>query len=102
MRIALVGGAPLVIADARNGEGGVWLQEGGGDVIVFAPEAAGPLHRVTAQGGVSVPVTTLGDGEVSHSFPQALPDGARFLFLAEGKSPGIYVQTLSPGQPTRI
>jgi Tol biopolymer transport system component len=102
MRVALDGGAPLVIADARNGEGGAWLQGAGEDVIVFAPEASGPLHRVPAQGGVPVPVTTLGDGEVAHSFPQALRDGTRFLYLVEGKSPGIYLQTLSPGLPTRI
>jgi Tol biopolymer transport system component len=96
MRVPAEGGTPIAITDATAGEGGTW-SGGDGGVIVFAPTAAGPLHRVPAGGGTSTPVTTLPDGHVSHSFPQFLPDGERFLYLAEGRSPGIFVQPLTGG-----
>jgi eukaryotic-like serine/threonine-protein kinase len=71
-------------------------------VIIFAPDAAGPLQRVLAQGGVPMPVTKLADGESAHSFPQFLPGGHRFLFLAEGTTPGIHVQSLDTGERTFV
>jgi Tol biopolymer transport system component len=97
MRLPAAGGTPTAISDAPAGEGGTWSDGDGDGVIVFAPLATGPLHRVSARGGTSSPVTTLASGQVSHSFPQFLPDGERFLYLAEGRSPGIYVQSLTPG-----
>ena len=103
MRISVAGGAPLKICDAQDPEGGTWFQAEGQDgVIIFAPNAAGPLQRVLAQGGVPTPVTTLADGETAHSFPQFLPDGRRFLFLAEGTKPGIHVQSLDSGERTFV
>ncbi len=95
MRISVAGGAPLTICDAPAGEGGAWFQPEGQDgIIVFAPSSDGPLQRVLAQGGVPTAATTLAAGETGHSFPQFLPDG-RFLYLARGNKPAIYVQ--SPG-----
>jgi eukaryotic-like serine/threonine-protein kinase len=103
MRISVAGGAPLKICDAQDPEGGTWFQTEGQDgVIIFAPDAAGPLQRVLAQGGVPTPVTKLADGETAHSFPQFLPDGRRFLFLAEGTKPGIHVQSLDTGERTFV
>jgi hypothetical protein len=57
---------------------------------------------VLAQGGVPTAVTKLADGETAHSSPQFLPDGRRFLFLAEGKQPGIHVQSLDTGERTFV
>jgi len=95
MRISVAGGAPQTICDAPAGEGGAWFQPEGQDgIIVFAPTTDGPLQRVLAQGGVPTAATTLAAGETGHSFPQFLPDG-RFLYLARGSKPAIYVQ--SPG-----
>jgi Tol biopolymer transport system component len=103
MRISVAGGAPLKICDAEFPEGGTWFQAEGQDgVIIFAPDQGGPLQRVLAQGGVPTAVTKLAEGETAHSFPQFLPDGRRFLFLAEGKQPGIYVQSLDTGERTFV
>jgi Tol biopolymer transport system component/DNA-binding winged helix-turn-helix (wHTH) protein len=73
--------APLNVCDAREGKGGTWNRD---DVIVFAPEPIGPLHRVSATGGVSEPIMKLDEarGDNSHRHPRFLPDGRRFLYLA--------------------
>ena len=103
MRIAVAGGAPLKVSDAKDPEGGTWFQAEGQDgVILFAPDAGGVIQRVLAQGGVPTPVTKLAEGESAHSFPQFLPDGRRFLYLAEGSQSGIYVQSLDAGARTRV
>jgi Tol biopolymer transport system component len=80
-RIDVAGGAPLTICDAPAGEGGTWNHE---DIIVFARDDAGGLFRVSAAGGVAIAVTTLDatHNEVSHRWPQFLPDGRHFLYLA--------------------
>lgn len=75
------GGPPLALCDSANGKGGTWSREG---VIVFALTHSSPLHRVSAGGGESTPVTELDAerGEESHRHPRFLPDGRRFLYLA--------------------
>ncbi len=101
-RIAFAGGSPLSICDAKSGQGGAWNRDG---VIVFTPDfPPSPLYRVPAAGGVATPVTTLdtAGGEVLHSWPQFLPDGRHFLYLAgnakdTGKS-GIYAQALGSAE----
>ena len=55
-KIDASGGPPLTICDAPVGEGGTWNRDG---VIVFAPDTAGPLARVSAAGGVAAPPTML-------------------------------------------
>src|SRR5262249_15946779 len=83
-KIAVSSGSPPSISDAASGDGGTWNQEG---VVVFAPDTAGPLSRIPAAGGVATPVTTLDQagGEFSHCWPQFLPDGKHFLYLARNK-----------------
>jgi Tol biopolymer transport system component len=80
-RIPVGGESPQVICPAPNPRGGTW---GKGDVIVFAPTAAGPLLQVSANGGDTRPATTLDAtrGETAHRFPAFLPDGKRFLYVA--------------------
>ena len=103
MRVPVTGGAPLTVCDAPDGEGGTWFQAKDEDgFIVFAPSQSGTLHRVPAQGGPSVAVTTPRVGENAHVFPQMLPDGRRVLFTARGREPGIYVQTLGFEERTRV
>jgi Tol biopolymer transport system component len=103
MRVAIAGGAPLVVCeDLGEGEGGTWFQADGQDgVIVFAPDLRGPLHRVPATGGKSQPFTTLAAGETSHSFPQFLPGGG-LLYLAEGTKTSVFVQRPGVNTPTFI
>jgi eukaryotic-like serine/threonine-protein kinase len=101
-RIDLTGGAPQVLADAQLGRGGTWNANG---VIVFAPTTDGPLMRVMANGGTPEVVTTLVSGQVSHRWPQFLPDGQRLIFLVtlgEQETHGVYVASLDDGKATRV
>jgi eukaryotic-like serine/threonine-protein kinase len=80
-KIEATGGPPLTICDAPNPRGGTWNQEG---VILFTPNLNVPLHRVSASGGTPTPVTSLdpGKGVTTHRWPQFLPDGRHFLYVA--------------------
>jgi Tol biopolymer transport system component len=80
-RVPSSGGPAQVICDAASGRGGTWNSRG---VIVFAPSTMGPLYRVPATGGAPVPVTKLDTslGETTHRWPDFLPDGGHFLYLA--------------------
>jgi len=75
------GSTPVVIADAPTGRSGSWSEDG---VILFSPTSTGPIHRVSAAGGKSVPVTTLDTSrrETTHRWATFLPDGRHFLYLA--------------------
>jgi serine/threonine protein kinase/Tol biopolymer transport system component len=80
-KVSATGGPPLVLCDAPGGRGGTWSRD---NVIVFTPATSGGVHRVSAGGGNSSPVTTLDTeyGETNHRFPWFLPDGRHFLFVA--------------------
>ena len=80
-KIESIGGPPLTICDAPNGRGGTWNQEG---LILFTPNLNVPLHSVSASGGTPIPVTKLdpSKGVTTHRWPQFLPDGRHFLFVA--------------------
>jgi Tol biopolymer transport system component len=75
-RIAADGGLAQVICHAPNGRGGSWGRDldGRPGTIVFAPDHAGVLLRVSSDGGQAVAVTSL-DGtrfELSHRQPEFL------------------------------
>ncbi len=80
-RVDSSGGPPLTLCDASVGKGGTWSED---DVILLAPSFNGPIHRVSAAGGESTPVTEVdaSRGENSHRFPVFLPGGNRFLYFA--------------------
>ena len=80
-RVSPSGGPAVALCDAPAGRGGTWAADG---TIVFAPSVSGPLHRVSAAGGVSTPVSAFDTsyGENSHRFPRFLPDGRTVLFTA--------------------
>ena len=82
-RIPAAGGDVDVICAASDGRGGTW---GTGGAIVFAPTVASCLMAVEPRGGEPRPVTVLDAAthEVTHRFPNFLPDGQHFLFLASG------------------
>jgi len=69
------------VCPAPNPRGAAWSP---GDVIVFAPGATGPLLQVPASGGTPTAATTLDStlAETAHRFPQFLPDGKHFLYVA--------------------
>ncbi len=103
-KVPVSGGAPQTLCEAKSFEGGTWSRDG---TILFSPGGTEPLYRVAAAGGVATPATQLdkGQGEVAHRWPQFLPDGRRFQYLAlsqqAGKS-GIYVQSLNSAGRTRV
>ena len=99
-RLDLGGGAPRVLAAARAARGGTWNAAG---VILFAPNIASPLFRVSAAGGEAAPLTKL-NRQVSHRFPIFLPDGRHFLFYGSGETDtsGIYLGTLEEEATTRV
>jgi Tol biopolymer transport system component/tRNA A-37 threonylcarbamoyl transferase component Bud32 len=75
-RVSVSGGAPLTIAPASNGRGGVWLENG---QIVFAPGPNSALFAVSAGGGQPRAVTE--PGPRSHREPRWLPVDGHFLYL---------------------
>ena len=79
-RMALTDDRAQVIADAPNARGGAWSP---GNVIVYQPNASGPLLQIPASGGTPTPATTLDEknGETAHRFPQFLPDGEHFIYV---------------------
>ena len=95
-RIDVTGGPPQTLCDTGTGggAGGSWNRDG---VIVFARDNA--LYRVSAAGGIATALTALDQahGEISHKFPQFLPDGRHFLYLAQNantEDSSIYVRAL--------
>ena len=84
------GGQVQVLCDAPNGRGGAWNREG---TIIFSPDALGALFRVPSSGGSPAELTKVDTAraEVGHRWPEFLPDGKHFLYLAANFSgrPGI-------------
>jgi Tol biopolymer transport system component len=100
--IAATGGRSEVVADAPAGRGGVWLPS---NDIVFAPDATGPLYRVSAAGGTPTAVTTLEKEEAGHRVPTLLPDGRHFLYAALPAKNGkfeIYASSIDGGPRTDV
>jgi serine/threonine protein kinase len=101
-RIDLPGGAPQVLAEAPIGRGGAWGRDG---LILFSPSTTTGLVRVPATGGEPIIVTRLAAGQGSHRWPQFLPDGRRFIFLASlgrAETRGVFVGSVDGGEPTRV
>ena len=101
--IAVSGGRSEVLCDAPGGRGAAW---NAANVIVFAPDAGGPLYRISANGGSPTPVTSLDTSrkEYSHRFPTFLPDGDHFLYAALPSHNGqfeIYAGSVSGGAGSR-
>ena len=105
-KTGISGGSPFTLADAPQGRGGAWSEDG---VIVFAPNIFAPMHRVSAGGG-PVSLTTELDAERnqgSHRWPWFLPDGRRFLFHSSqsggaDQTSAIYLGSLDGEPPTSL
>lgn len=87
-KIDLAGGPAQIIDDAPEAQTGSWNRDG---VIIFKRHNEGGLFRISAAGGDATPVTTLdaSRAEVVHNWPQFLPDGRHFLFLAISQEPTL-------------
>ena len=101
--IAASGGRADVLCDAPGARGASWNSS---NVIVFAPDAIGPLYRISSNGGTPAAVTSLdpSKNENGHRFPTFLPDGDHFLYATLPSRNGrfdIYAASLSGGLSTR-
>jgi Tol biopolymer transport system component len=99
-RIDISGGPAQTLADGDNG--GTWNREG---IILFSGRDG--LYRISSKGGEATRVTTLDPsrGELSHRFPQFLPDGRRFLYLVVAEEPenrGVYAGSLDTTEKKRL
>ena len=92
LRMALDETTPHRIAAASRAAGGSW---GTGGSILFG-SMNGPVLRVAAKGGSApVAVTRLTGSETGHAWPSFLPDGKRFVFLAD--APNVEAHALRLG-----
>jgi eukaryotic-like serine/threonine-protein kinase len=86
-KVDVNGGPPQFLCDSDSGAGaGAWSSDG---FILFV-KLSGGLYRVPAAGGTPVVVSTP-DGsrkETRHTFPQFLPGGRQYLFVAGSDQAG--------------
>ena len=103
MRTEVAGGSPRAIVDVQDSfVGAAWSRD---DVIAVSLRYG--FYRVPAGGGTPTQVTTLDRSrqENSHRWPQFLPDGQRFLFVARSGRPdrhSAYVGFLDGRPPVRL
>jgi Tol biopolymer transport system component len=103
-RIDRRGGPATVLAAAPNGRGGTWNANG---VILFAPNANGPLRSVREDGTGGADQTTLATDrdEKAHRWPQFLPDGRHFIWFVRNSEPsrtGIFLGSLDSPETTML
>ncbi len=103
-KIDIAGGPPQTLCDASGNRGGTWNRN---DVILLAPDFNGPIYRVSVTGGMAKTQTALDPSrqEYSHRWPQFLPDGKHFLYVALSANPehaGIYVGSLESNESRRL
>jgi Tol biopolymer transport system component len=92
------GAPPAILCDAYDLRGASWSADG---TILFAPGPRSGIFRIAAAGGTVVPVTKFDPAQYStHRWPNVLPDGKHFLYLAanhadpRGPSTEIYIASL--------
>jgi serine/threonine protein kinase len=97
-KIDVDGGPVFTLAPGTESRGGTWNRDG---VILFTPDARGPVHRVSADGGKETEATVYGATDATHRYPHFLPDGRHFLYLVRhgsgagrGRDPEIRVGSL--------
>jgi DNA-binding winged helix-turn-helix (wHTH) protein len=92
------------LCDAASNSAGTWHPDG---TILFQPSYSGPLFRVSADGGVPVPATSLSPdrGDMRHAWPQWLPDGTHFLYYIDTQkteTTGIYAGSRDLNVPAEL
>ncbi|HEV2423593.1 MAG TPA: protein kinase [Terriglobia bacterium] len=78
-KVSLAGGSVQILCATEGGEGGTWDRRG----VILYGRRNGSIMRVAAAGGEPAPATVLEKtGFRAHVWPQFLPDGKHFLYLA--------------------
>ncbi len=81
-KVDVSGGPPQTICDAPRGADGSWSRNG---VILFDGRASDPIRRVPAAGGIAKPEVQASGGTTGVGWPEFLPDGRHFLYVAYGQ-----------------
>ena len=102
VRIDVDGGARRELSPVLIPRGGTWNRDG---TILFGSNQV--LKRIADTGGVATPVTSLDKSrtERAHAWPQFLPDGHRFLYLAlanNNSETAIYASDLDGRSTARV
>jgi len=85
-KIEATGGPAQKICDAPSGADGSWSPEG---VILYDGRSNDPIYRVPAAGGTPVAAVKPEPSrkEATVGWPEFLPDGRHFLYMATGPKP---------------
>jgi len=75
------GGPPQDISAAPDFAGGAWSADGEGQGTIVFGSSKG-LFRVSAEGGTPSALTTVEKPQTGHFWPEFLPDGRHYIFLA--------------------
>ncbi len=100
-KVSTAGGAPITLCSVNLSRGATW---GENETIVFSPSPRSPLMSVSSAGGEPQSLTDLGETDISHRWPQWLPDGETVLFtsLNEGsdnfEGANLEVLTVATGE----
>jgi len=81
--IDIASGTVRTLCPASNGNGGAWNAHG---VILFAPEDATVLHRVSATGGDCTALSLHGVLPGTDATVFFMPDGDHFVFSSDGQT----------------
>jgi Tol biopolymer transport system component/tRNA A-37 threonylcarbamoyl transferase component Bud32 len=83
-KIEVTGGPAQKICDAPTGADGSWGSEG---VILYDGTGKDPIYRVSAAGGSPTVAAKAETKEGEVGWPEFLPDGRHFLYMAIGTKP---------------
>ncbi|HUQ90403.1 MAG TPA: protein kinase [Bryobacteraceae bacterium] len=87
-KIAVQGGAPVVLSEATSYTRGASWGEDGSIVVTMSPATG--LSRISASGGAAQVLTNpYAQGQVTHRWPQFLPGGHAVIFTAHTVSTGL-------------
>jgi serine/threonine protein kinase/Tol biopolymer transport system component len=107
-KVPIEGGTATAICETRGPLGPLGVSWGAGDVIVFGDFSTGRLMRVSGNGGMVAPVTSLSQSGRArrHVSPFILPDGHRVLFteidIRDANNSRLMVQPLAGGDAREV
>src|SRR5215472_6875294 len=82
-KIDLATGTVTIICDANSGRGGAWLSA---TELLFTKGTTEGIYRISADGTNLRPVTSVQAPYTTHRWPEVLPGGKHFIFLAASHS----------------
>ncbi|HTK82091.1 MAG TPA: protein kinase [Bacteroidota bacterium] len=96
-KVSLTGSAPEDVCPLQSLAAGMWWTPD--NKILFGTYSSG-LAEVSAAGGIPTIVTSLDSsaGEISHRFPQLLPDGKSVIYTAKTKDMASFDEALVVAQ----